>query len=115
MEKAITHSKLSYVIVRPTMIFEPGGILMNNIAWFLRKFPIFAVFGLGDYRIQPVFVEDVAEIAGNAGIKDDNMVIDAIGSEIYTFEQLVRLIANKVYSRAKIVHLKPDWCSYLPD
>jgi len=88
---------------------------MNNIAWFLRKFPIFAVFGLGDYRIQPVFVEDVAEIAGNAGIKDDNMVIDAIGSEIYTFEQLVRLIANKVYSRAKIVHLKPDWCSYLPD
>jgi len=107
VEKAITHSKLSYAIVRPTVIFGPEGILINNIAWLLRRSPIFAIFDSGDYRIQPVFVEDVAEIAVSAGHKDDNMVMDAVGPEIYTFNELVRLIADKIHSRAKIVHVRP--------
>ncbi len=107
VEKAITHSKLSYAIVRPTVIFGMEGILINNIAWLLRRFPIFAVFGSGDYRIQPVFVEDVVEIAVSAGYKDDNMVMDAVGPEIYTFDELVRLIADKIHSRARIVHVRP--------
>ncbi len=107
VEKAITHSRLSYAIVRPTVIFGPEGILINNIAWLLRRFPIFATSGTGDYRIQPVFVEDAAEIAVNAGSGDDNMVIDAVGPEIYTFDELVRLIADKIHSRARIVHVRP--------
>ncbi len=107
VEKAVTHSKLSYAIVRPTVIFGVEGILINNIAWLLRRFPIFAVCGSGDYRIQPVFVEDVAEIAVSAGHKDDNMVMDAVGPEIYTFDELVRLIADKINSRARIVHVRP--------
>ena len=107
VEKAIINSKLSYAIVRPTLIFGMEGILINNIAWLLRKFPIFAVFGSGDYPIQPIFVEDVAEIAVNAGHKDDNMIMDAGGPEIFQFEELVRLIAHKVHSRAKIVHVRP--------
>ena len=108
VEKAITCSKLSYAIVRPTVIFGAEGILINNIAWLLRRFPIFSVFGSGDYRIQPVFVEDVAEIAVSAGHKGDNIVMDAVGPEIYTFDQLVRLIADKIHSRAKIVHVRPE-------
>jgi len=107
VEKAITYSKLSYAIVRPTVIFGVEGILINNIAWLLRRSPIFAVFGSGDYRIQPVFVEDVAEIAVSAGHKGDNIVVDAAGPEIYTFDELVRLIADKIRSRARIVHVRP--------
>ena len=113
VEKAITHSRLSYAIVRPTVIFGTEGVLINNIAWLLRKFPIFAIFGSGDYRIQPVFVEDVAEIAVSAGNKDDNIVMDAVGPEIFTFDELVRLIANKIQSRAKIVHLRPGLVLFL--
>ena len=107
VEKAITHSKLSYTIVRPTVIFGTEGILINNIAWLLRRFPIFAIFGAGDYRIQPIFVEDVAQIAVNAGHENGNTVMDAAGPEIYTFDELVRLIAGKIHSRAKIVHVRP--------
>jgi NADH dehydrogenase len=107
VEKAISHSKLSYAIIRPTVIFGTEGILINNIAWLLRRFPIFAVFGSGDYRIQPVFVEDVAEIAVNAGHKDDNVVIDAIGPEVFSFDGLVQLIAKKTHSRAKVIHVSP--------
>jgi nucleoside-diphosphate-sugar epimerase len=107
VEEAITQSKLSYAIVRLTVIFGAEGVLINNIAWLLRGFPIFAVPGSGEYRIQPVFVEDVAEIAVSLGHKDDNIIIDAIGPEIYTFNDLVCLIREKIRSRAGIVHVRP--------
>jgi len=107
VEEAITQSKLSYAIVRPTVIFGPEGILINNIAWLLRKFPIFATPGSGDYQIQPVFVEDVAEIAVSAGHKDNNAVMDAVGPETFTFDELVKLITSRINSRSRIVHVKP--------
>ncbi len=107
VEKAITQSKLSYAIVRPTVIFGNEGILINNIAWLLRRSPIFAIPGSGDYQVQPVFVEDVAEIAVSAGQKGNNVVMDAVGPEVFTFHELVHLIAERIHSRAKIVHLRP--------
>ena len=113
LEKAIINSKLSYAIIRPTVIFGPEDILINNIAWFLRRFPLLAIFGSGDYRVQPVFVGDVAEIAVSAAHKDENIIIDAVGPEIYTFEELVRLIADRIRSRAKIIHLRPELAFFL--
>lgn len=113
LEKIIINSRLSYAIIRPTVIFGPEDILINNIAWFLRQFPIFAVFGSGDYRVQPVSVGDVAEIAVSAAHKDENTIIDAVGPEIYTFEELVRLIADRIRSRAKIIHLRPELAFFL--
>ena len=112
-EKIITNSRLSYAIIRPTVIFGTEGILVNNIAWLLRRFPIFAIFGSGDYRIQPVFIEDVAEIAVNAGHKGDNLVVEAIGPEVFTFDKLIQLIANKINSRAKIIHVSPVLALFL--
>jgi NADH dehydrogenase len=113
VEKAIIHSKLSYAIIRPTVIFGMEGILINNIAWLLRKFPIFAIPGSGDYQIQPVYVEDVAKVAVSAGHNDDNLVIDAIGPEVFTFDELVRLIAEKIHSRAKVIHVSPMLALFL--
>ncbi len=113
VETAIMRSSLSYAIIRPTVIFGPEDILINNIAWFLRRFPVFAVPGTGNYRLQPVFVEDVADIAVSAALEDKNVVMDAVGSETYTFDELVRLIAEKVHSRAKIVHLQPGLALFL--
>jgi len=113
LEKATVNSKLSYAIVRPALIFGVEGILINNIAWLLRKFPVFAVSGLGDYQVQPIFVEDLAEIAVSAGHKGDNIVIDAVGPEIFTFEELVRLIADKIHSRARIVNVRPELVLFL--
>jgi NADH dehydrogenase len=106
LEKAIVHSRLSHAIIRPTVIFGAEDILINNIAWLLRRFPVFAVPGRGDYRVQPVFVEDVAEMAVRGGYEAESTIMDAVGPETYTFDELVRLIAGKVRSRAKIIHLQ---------
>jgi len=112
VEKAIINSKLSYAIVRPTVIFGTEGILINNIAWLLRRFPIFAIPGSGNYRLQPGFVEDLAEIAVSAGHREDNIVMDAVGPEVFTYEELVTLIARNISSRAKMVHVRP-WLTLL--
>ena len=98
VEEAIRESRLSYAILRPTVIFGAEDILINNIAWLLRRFPVFAILGAGDYRLQPIYVEDLADMAVRAGQMAENLVI----------EELVRLLAAKVGSRSRIVHLAPQ-------
>ena len=107
VEEAIETSDLSYAILRPTVIFGPEDILINNIAWFLRRSPVFAIFGTGDYRVQPIFVEDVAKIAFTAALHEATEVIDAVGSETFSYEQMVRLVADAVKSRSRIAHVSP--------
>jgi NADH dehydrogenase len=113
LERAIIHSRLSYAIVRPTVIFGAEDILINNIAWLLRRFPVFVVPGSGDYGLQPVSVKDMAEIAVDAAHHDEDVIVDAVGPETYTFDELVRLIAAKIRSRARIIHLRPGLALFL--
>ena len=107
IERAIRGSSLGYAIVRPTVIFGREDILINNIAFVLRRLPIFGIPGSGTYRIRPVSVEDVADICLRAGIRSTDEVIDAVGPETFTFEELVRLIARTIGSRIKIVRVPP--------
>lgn len=113
IEEAIIHSKMSYAIIRPTVIFGHGDILINNIAWMLRRYPVFAIPGSGDYCLQPVFVGDVADMAVNCAYQEKNLIIDAVGPDVFTFNQLVSLIAEKVGSRAGIIHLRPGLALFL--
>lgn len=113
LEKAIAASGLSYAIIRPTVIFGLEDILINNITWLIRKFPLFAVPGSGEYHVQPVFVEDVAKLAVDAGWYEENAVINAAGPETYTFDELLRLIAAKIGSSARLIHLRPELALYL--
>ena len=108
LEEAIRATKMSHAIIRPTVIFGAEDILINNIAFLLRKLPAFLVPGNGQYRIQPVYVEDVARIAVESGGRTDNVTLDAGGPETFRYEELVRLIAKAVGSRALIMH-GPPW------
>ncbi len=107
VERLIMNSGLSYAIIRPTLVFGIGDVLINNIAWLLRRFPVFALPGNGNYKVQPVYVEDLAKLAIEAAAREDNMVVDAVGPEVHTFDGLVRLIASAVHSKARIVHCRP--------
>jgi len=107
LEKAVIESGLHYVILRPTVIFGPEDILINNIAWLLRTFPAFMVAGSGEYGIQPIFVEDMVELAVTAVAQDKNIIMDAVGPEKFTFNEFVRLIAGKIKSKSKIMHVPP--------
>lgn len=107
VEDAIRASRLSYAILRPTVIFGPEDILINNIAWLLRRFPVFTVPGRGDYSLQPIFVEDIAALAVAAGDRNENEILDAVGPEAFTFDELIRVIAAKIGRPARLVHVPP--------
>lgn len=107
-EKYIRESGLEYSIVRPTVIFGREDILINNIAWFLRRFPVFPIAGTGDYRVQPVFVDDVARLAVNSASSDANVTLDAAGPDTFTFEEMVELIRQTAGGRARLVNLPPS-------
>jgi uncharacterized protein YbjT (DUF2867 family) len=106
-EEALSSSGLSYAIVRPTLVFAREDVLVNNIAWLLRRLPLFVIPGSGDYTLQPVAVEDVAELAVTVGLGSEPAVLDAAGPDIFSFEELVRLVREAVGSRAAIVHASP--------
>lgn len=106
-ERAVRESGLSWAIVRPTLIFGPGDILINNVAWMLRKFPIFGIPGNGEYRLQPVAGEDVAEIATWAGEQVDNLTVDAAGPDIVYYSEMVESIAIAVGRHPRFVYLSP--------
>src|SRR5512146_1232079 len=107
LEREIAQSGLSYSILRPTLIFGAEDILVNNIAWLVRRLPLFAIPGRGDYRVQPVFVADLAALAVNSADAADNRVVDAVGPEIYTFRDFVRTLARALGRATLIVPVPP--------
>jgi uncharacterized protein YbjT (DUF2867 family) len=107
VERAIVDSGLSYALLRPTVIFGEEDILINNIAWFVRHFPAFAIPGSGDYQIQPIFVEDIADLAVRVARQENSLVLDAVGPEIFAFEAVVRMIATSLRSKIRFIHVRP--------
>jgi len=107
LEDEVRRSGLSSAIIRPTLTYGPGDILVNNLSWVLRRFPVFAIPGNGRYRLQPVHVDDVAAIAVAQGAASDERVVDAAGPETYAFDEFVALLAEAVGSRALRVHVPP--------
>lgn len=107
LEQAIQASSLSYAILRPAVLFGEGDILINNIAFMLRRFPLFAIPGTGEYHVQPIFVDDLAELAVDGGQRSDSYTVDAVGPETYTYTELVQTIRRAVGSKSLIVHLPP--------
>jgi uncharacterized protein YbjT (DUF2867 family) len=108
VEQALAESGVPYAIVRPTFLFGGGrDILANNIAWILRRMPLFVVPGDGRYLVQPIHVDDVARICLQAAYGRSEVIMDAAGPDTMSFEQLVRAIRNAVGRRTPILHAPP--------
>ncbi len=106
-EKAVIDLGMSYAILRPTVLFGKEDILINNIAWLLRKLPIFGLPGDGSYKLSPVYVDDLAELAVDAVYKKENYVWDAVGPDEFTFKEMVQLIEKKITVNRLLVSLPP--------
>lgn len=107
IERMLIESGMSYAILRPAVIFGPEDILINNIVWFLRKFPVFGVFGNGKYRLQPIHVDDLAKLAVEQGLKRENCIIDAIGPETFTYRGLVEELGKAIGKPRPIISIPP--------
>src|SRR5262245_13047440 len=107
-EKAVIGSGLSYAILRPTVLVGMGeDILINNIAYLLRRLPVFFIPGDGSYGIQPIYIEDLADLAVEAAYNKESYVIDAVGPDAYTFREMVKLIGDTIGSKRPIISIPP--------
>ncbi len=111
LEDVLRGLGLSYAILRPTVLYSVEDILLNNIAWTLRKFPVVLLPGTGNYGIQPVFVEDLAELAVASSRGDHNTEIDAVGPEVFTYVEMVKMVRDKIGARC-LVMPSPKWLTY---
>jgi uncharacterized protein YbjT (DUF2867 family) len=108
VEKALKESGVSHAILRPALIFGRECILLNNIAWVLRRFPLFFVFGDGNYRVEPIHVGDLADLAVEQGEIREDTLVHAIGPETFTYKGLVEEVGRIIGTRRPIVSVPPS-------
>ena len=107
LEQTLIDSGLSYAVLRPTVLFGKEDILINNIAWMLRTFPVFGVFGDGQYRLQPIYVDDLARLAVTQGTGRKNGIINAIGPETFTYKEMVSVIGKIIGQKRPLLSIPP--------
>jgi NADH dehydrogenase len=108
-EKIVIESGLGYSILRPTVLIGDEDILINNIAYLLRHFPFFALPGDGSYKLQPIYVDDLAELVVEGVYSANNYIIDAAGPDIFTFKKMVELIGEKIGAKRPLILVPPGW------
>lgn len=108
LERALMESGMSYAILRPTVLFGKEDILVNNIAWVMRRLPVFGVFGDGQYKVQPIYVDDLAEIAVAQGKERADRLINAIGPETFSYRELASCVGEIIGKRRPIVSVPPS-------
>lgn len=106
-EKAVIESGMSYAILRPTVLVGAEDILINNIAFLMRRFPFFGLPGDGSYHLQPICVDDLADLIVEGVYAKNNYVIDAVGPDNFTFKEMVELIGEKTGSKRLLISLPP--------
>lgn len=106
-EKFVIDSGMSYAILRPTVLFGKEDILINNIAWLLRKLPVFGLPGNGSYKLSPVYVDDLAELVVEAVYKKENYIWDVVGPDEFTFKEMVDVIGKTIKKKRALVSFPP--------
>lgn len=112
LERKLKESGLSHAILRPAVLFGREDILINNMAWMLRRLPVFGVFGDGRYRLQPIHVDDLARLAVEQGLSRENVTVEAIGPETFTYRELVEQL-GRIIGKPRPVISVPPWFGYL--
>jgi uncharacterized protein YbjT (DUF2867 family) len=108
VEDIVRSSGLEWSIVRPTLTYGPNDILVNNMAWALRRLPIYGLPGAGTYTIQPVHVDDVARICLELSDGEAGRTVDAAGPDILPFRVMVETVRSAVGSRSIVIPM-PGW------
>lgn len=111
LERRLRESGVPHSVLRPAVLFGDEDILVNNIAWCLRRLPVFGVFGRGDYRLQPIHVDDFAALAVERGKARGDETIDAVGPETFSYRELVEALGEAIGKRRPIVSV-PPWLGY---
>ena len=115
VERHLAATGIPYAIARPAILFGSSAdhgiaasVLVNNIAWLLRRLPVFGIGDGGGYRIRPIHVDDLAMLCVELGERAGNVTVDAVGPDAPTFLEMVTAIRSATGSRSLLVPA-PGW------
>jgi uncharacterized protein YbjT (DUF2867 family) len=104
-EEAIRASGISHAIIRPSWVYGPEDPALNKFVAFHRWLPFVPVIGDGSQRLQPVFVEDVANaMAQAAGPAGPTGTFEIGGPDALTMNEVLRTMMEVLGKAKPLVH-----------
>jgi uncharacterized protein YbjT (DUF2867 family) len=96
-ELAVRAAFADALFVRPAVMFGPNDAFLTTILKLLRQLPIYPMFGRGLTRLQPAYVEDVAEAIGRIMQRAEtpSMIFELGGPRVYSYEEILRAVAHQ--------------------
>ena len=109
-EQAVVNSGLTYTIIRPSLIFGPGDEFINSLAAVVRLFPVVPVIAGGRNRLQPIWVDDLAQCIALSLSRHDlhGHTLELGGPDQLSYNQIVEIISRTMNRRRLKVHV-PIW------
>lgn len=104
-ELAVRAAFADAIVVRPAVMFGPDDAFLTSLLALLRKLPVFPMFGRGLTRLQPVYVDDVAEAIASAIAQTQRRAVtfECGGPRAYSYEQLLRVLAREAGLEARLI------------
>ena len=104
-ELAVRAAFVDALVIRPAVMFGPDDSFLTTILDLLGRLPIYPMFGYGLTRLQPAYVEDVAEAIARALHRTDMhaITLECGGPRIYSYEELLRAIAREASLKPMLI------------
>jgi NADH dehydrogenase len=104
-ERVVQQAFPGVTIVRPSAMFGPGDALFGALAHLARRLPVLPLIGGGRTRLQPVYVEDVAEAIARilADPATAGRTYELAGPEVYTMRELVMIVLRIIGRRLALL------------
>ena len=96
-ELAVRAAFVEALFVRPAVMFGPDDAFLTTILKLLRQLPVYPMFGRGVTRLQPAYVEDVAEVIVRVMQRAETpaTIFELSGPRVYSYEELLRAVARQ--------------------
>jgi NADH dehydrogenase len=96
-ELAVRAAFVEALFIRPAVMFGPDDAFLTTILKLLRQLPVYPMFGRGVTRLQPAYVEDVAEaiVRVMQRAQTPSTIFEFGGSRVYFYEELLRAVAHQ--------------------
>jgi uncharacterized protein YbjT (DUF2867 family) len=95
-ELAVRGAFADAILIRPAVMFGPDDAFLTTILTLLNQLPFFPMFGNGQMRLQPVYVEDVGQAIAKILQREQTgpNIFECGGPRVYSYQELLRVVAN---------------------
>jgi uncharacterized protein YbjT (DUF2867 family) len=104
-ELAVRAAFADALLIRPAVMFGPDDSFLTTIITLLERLPIYPMFGRGLTRLQPAYVEDVAEAITRALQRTEKhpITFECGGPRVYSYEGLLKVVADEAGLKPKLI------------